>query len=816
MPIKKGTFIAALLTIPLMGLPLLAGNGFYSGFWWQLTTVIFAGAVADIIYTLSVRKLITPTDHPHRARLRWLIFGPLFALLLLWLIHIPLVIGAAIALLLGLLASFLLSKHLIWESLASAIGFGTLYTILYIFLHIPITGPIETIPSFSGTLILSRPTEEVLLVFLFGSLWGPLLSAFRQQANQDPSQSFHPKNQLAKQGAISLFIILMMYGTYWTFDQFIRVPSVYATTPAHNTYIDDLTFPITVNFDRPIDRKQIMFSISPLIGGDISFADPYIQPTFVRQLTFTPNHHLEPDTEYVVNISEMTNVFGRQKQKYTFKFKTASLPTVASVTVKDDQKDVNICEPIIIDLTQKAGRLAEFSFELDPPTPTTIKLSENQKEYTITPDACLNQNTQYKLDIKRLLTVYDSNNNLTNSTDLPTIIRSVNFTSKSAPGINSFSPQGTSILADTKTFSIEFTEEMQNVDPNDYVTIQPTLSGSWQWQDNHTLTFTSTNNLQLNTKYSISIRKGLKDTRSGFISEDLSYNFTTIGHVKISSLTPRLGSAEIKINTPIRVAFDQPVNHDTAEKNFSITPQVPGTFSWQNSTMIYTANLNKDTSYQVNIAPGIESLIGLPLQNASTTSFQTEESVTLLNIPIYYQSKPLSCEFASLKMALNFKGVNIDEATLIAGIPIDNTPRQGNIWGDPYQAFVGDINGKQNTTGYGVHGEPINTLASQYRTSHIQYSLSNTQIADFITNNDPVIFWGTAGNAKADPWITPNGRNVNGWVGEHVRLIIGFTGPSSRPTSFYINDPIFGRLHWTSNQLQSNMSSFGGLGVAIF
>ena len=57
--------------------------------------------------------------------------------------------------------------------------------------------------------------------------------------------------------------------------------------------------------------------------------------------------------------------------------------------------------------------------------------------------------------------------------------------------------------------------------------------------------------------------------------------------------------------TAINVAFSKEVQHDTAEKAFSITPSVEGTFHWQGRTLIWTpsARLPLSTTFVVHVSP---------------------------------------------------------------------------------------------------------------------------------------------------------------------------------------------------------------------
>ncbi|MEI7480170.1 MAG: hypothetical protein WCJ59_00920, partial [bacterium] len=62
--------------------------------------------------------------------------------------------------------------------------------------------------------------------------------------------------------------------------------------------------------------------------------------------------------------------------------------------------------------------------------------------------------------------------------------------------------------------------------------------------------------------------------------------------------------------------------------------------------------------------------------------------LTVLSVPLYYQKYSLSCEIASLRMALAYKGVLLPEDTLIADLEFDtkNPPTRDQktnrkIWG---------------------------------------------------------------------------------------------------------------------------------------
>lgn len=187
----------------------------------------------------------------------------------------------------------------------------------------------------------------------------------------------------------------------------------------------------------------------------------------------------------------------------------------------------------------------------------------------------------------------------------------------------------------------------------------------------------------------------------------------------------------------------------------------------------------------------------------------------ILSIALDYQDQALSCEAAALKMALAGQGVKTTERRIMAVVGYDPTPHRGRVWGDPDVAFVGNIAGRQNTTGYGVHWKPIKRAASKWRTARAFTGGSVSTLTAAIDAGDAVVIWGTIGKARSDSWRTPAGKTVRAWKGEHTRTVIGYIGTAEQPTRFVINDPTAGRLTWSTETLLENWSRFNYSGVIV-
>ena len=121
--------------------------------------------------------------------------------------------------------------------------------------------------------------------------------------------------------------------------------------------------------------------------------------------------------------------------------------------------------------------------------------------------------------------------------------------------------------------------------------------------------------------------------------------------------------------------------------------------------------------------------------------------------------------------------------------------------------FVGDVNGKMGVSGWGVYGQPIAAASQKLgRNASFINGISVNQIAQAIYDNNPVVIWGMVGSSiKQDSWNTSDGV-VQAPRNAHVRTVYGVAGNPSNPVGFYINDPLYGRLYWSTAQLQANMS----------
>ncbi|MEX1111898.1 MAG: C39 family peptidase [Candidatus Andersenbacteria bacterium] len=186
-----------------------------------------------------------------------------------------------------------------------------------------------------------------------------------------------------------------------------------------------------------------------------------------------------------------------------------------------------------------------------------------------------------------------------------------------------------------------------------------------------------------------------------------------------------------------------------------------------------------------------------------------------LPVSFHRQEHSLSCEIATLKMALGAHGVDVSESELIAKLPFDPTPKEAGVWGNPNEGFVGIINGTMLGTGYGVYWDPIAKVGNDYAPTHVIKHGSASEVARHIDSGNPVIVWGYYGRRAVHSWRTPAGESIKAVNGEHTRIVYGFDGTADNPTHFYLIDPIDGHMSWSTEEFMHNWSALNHHAVVV-
>lgn len=184
-------------------------------------------------------------------------------------------------------------------------------------------------------------------------------------------------------------------------------------------------------------------------------------------------------------------------------------------------------------------------------------------------------------------------------------------------------------------------------------------------------------------------------------------------------------------------------------------------------------------------------------------------------VTFIYQDHPLSCEEAATSMALTHQGINLSQDQILAEIGADRRPMyvdaQGRVrWGNPYETFVGNVNGSEsNYTGFGTYYPPLVRVATAHGAKVLAYgSMSAATIYARVIAGHPVVAfstWDWQWHPRRD-YLSFDGQWIP-WIGpvyaSHVYTVVGVS-----PSQVLVNDPIRGQYWISKGAFEAGYSDF--------
>jgi uncharacterized protein YvpB len=212
-----------------------------------------------------------------------------------------------------------------------------------------------------------------------------------------------------------------------------------------------------------------------------------------------------------------------------------------------------------------------------------------------------------------------------------------------------------------------------------------------------------------------------------------------------------------------------------------------------------------------------------PSSVASASPSIGDAGTVSLNAPIIKQDLALDCESAALEVALAVKNIDVPQDKIFYSLP--QQPQQVQLgadgyperWGDPYVAFVGDVNGYEPSfTGYGVYYPPIVAAAERFgATASGRTGWTVPEIVAELQAGNSVVVWLTSDFKPHVPryWTAWDGRRIPWAIGEHAVPVIGFN-PVENTITFV--DVLYGVERTMSTQaFAAALTTFGGMGVVV-
>lgn len=189
-------------------------------------------------------------------------------------------------------------------------------------------------------------------------------------------------------------------------------------------------------------------------------------------------------------------------------------------------------------------------------------------------------------------------------------------------------------------------------------------------------------------------------------------------------------------------------------------------------------------------------------------------------VPYYAQVYELSCEEAALQMALGSQGIWVNQAQVLAADGVNSAPGYVSAgvlhWGDPYQYFVGDVNGSEvNYTGYGTYDTTIARAANAFGGEVLAYGawMSPSNLYAEVLAGHPVVAWVSFDYQYHAPgtMIGWDGLSVI-WSGpiEHSVTVVGVNG-----SSVLVYNPWYG-IQWISRgTFEQSYATYDDMAVVL-
>lgn len=211
-----------------------------------------------------------------------------------------------------------------------------------------------------------------------------------------------------------------------------------------------------------------------------------------------------------------------------------------------------------------------------------------------------------------------------------------------------------------------------------------------------------------------------------------------------------------------------------------------------------------------------------PASLAAQQLYQDTAWTWSIPAPLVAQGYPLDCEAAALQVALNAVHIYVTQYWVLDHIPqqprgavvVDGAIRR---WGDPYDAFVGNVFGWETSdTGYGVYAPPIAVVAKEAGAhATVLMGASPGEVYSAVGQGDPVVIWtsDTWTPVRMRTWTAWDGRGVPYALTEHAITVVAVNGFAKTVTAVNVADGEPVTFSWT--QFQRMWSSFGDMGVVV-
>lgn len=419
-----------------------------------------------------------------------------------------------------------------------------------------------------------------------------------------------------------------------------------------------LDAPVQITFDQPMQPATVesAFAVEPAAAGSFSWPLPHV-------MQFKSRQPLERATRYTVTLSQdaLSEAGTPLREPASFRFDTVGYLEVTAVQPGLDTPEVALNAIITVMFNRPVVPLAALEDQGRLPQPLTFVPQVtgkgewlNSSIYTFEPDAGFEPATVYKARVSNL-------------TDLTGGVLKEDYTwefTTVMPAMVASDPRPDGTYVSTEpTIKVAFNQPMNRraveaaFAMEDAETGEP-VSGRFEWLAEglsrprpsdyeyepydmtegsqganvvgvETMLFKPDRPLEFGGMYRAVVPAGTKGLKGGTgTAKDYAWLFTTIQYPRVVSSYPANGEEKADPYHGLQVTFSSPMNPDSINGNFTISPPISATdvytYWWDNNTELQLGfNLKPSTDYEVVLGRNIEGRDGQKLGRNTTIKWRT-------------------------------------------------------------------------------------------------------------------------------------------------------------------------------------------------
>ncbi|GAB4151888.1 MAG: alpha-2-macroglobulin family protein [Candidatus Promineifilaceae bacterium] len=396
-----------------------------------------------------------------------------------------------------------------------------------------------------------------------------------------------------------------------------------------------------VYFDQPMDENVTAAALSVVDETGAAVAGTISWPQ-ARALRFQPTQTLKPNARYRIILSDRARSSAGESllEGLTLEFATIGDLAVSQVSPAPDAPDAAIDSTITVIFNRPVVPLQMASAQPEMPNPlqiapTTAGAGEwiNTSVYVFRPEGPLIGRQRYDVTVSAdvINAISASGAQLPADYAFSFTVAAPTYNYFALPGLTTAPGDNFTDLPLDQAFEIVFNQPMDPTSVEAAIRLTPAGGAPvpfvFDWDDEFvTVTFTPTQLLTLDTRYTLTLSDSALSSFGGRLHSGFTWRATTVPAPAVRSSIPENGQTQERFSSVFYINFASPMDRASLEGKVLFTPEITGDANgqydrWDRSLRFY--GLAASTTYTVRILPGMADPYGNVISQEQTITFTT-------------------------------------------------------------------------------------------------------------------------------------------------------------------------------------------------